>query len=753
MIYMTAGRLNIGLLINGLEDDFANAICKGAAEYAKVSDVNLFVFPGQNFQMRLTTIGDTLFNSQYGTVFSYVPKDKLDAVIISAGSIFNKYDEQQALELIKQFSDIPTVTLCYESEGCGCVRYDASAGLSELIEHLIVDHNCRKIAFVAGAENNGDSQHRLQIYSDVLRKHSIEYREDLVEHGDFSTESTQCIVRLLDRFDNKIDAICCANDRIATDAYKAIEDRGLRVGHDIIVTGYDNVSLSLSLNPLLTTVNANPSNIGSTAVSLAMEMTRTHKPRTITLQSMPLIRESCGFHTGPIHSSTFSQNLAAARSKDDKSAVSVGMFNYFRDDILPFANLLIDQLSNSRIESINHDELISIFIDVIKSRASDILFAMSVYDFAKLMHASAESFCSSEKKRIQLTDLYNDIYQKTCSFLQAYACGQKQESRNYNLLISSLTFLVNSDQKACLSEIMQHLCRLNIQNGYLYLAEKSIPIADPSIAYAFDTLQLKAYHHGVNCIIPDEDLEFGRYDLLNNDYIDFSERVTLVTVPLFTINEQLGVAVFDLPVNFFDYVHLLSRQLSTALESIALFSRMISHIEYIEQRNHILATIASKDSLTGLYNRYGFFQYSESAARDPANNGRRAMVIFADMDNLKPTNDNFGHEEGDFALCLINDALQQCFGSNSIIGRIGGDEFAVLTFPEKNDTIESITERFKSILKELSDNSGKPYHVTSSIGVSILKCSVKTPIKDYIDIADKRLYQDKAAKPKSILKD
>ena len=753
MIYLTAGRLNIGLLINGLEDDFANAICKGAAEYAKISDINLFVFPGQNFQMKLTTIGDTLFNSQYGTVFSYIPKDNLDAIIISAGSIFNKYDEQQAIDLIRQFSDIPTVTLCYESEGCGCVRYDASVGLGTLIEHIIVDHGCRKIAFVAGSEDNCDSRHRLQIYRDVLRKHSIEYREDLVEHGDFSTDSTQCIVRLLDRFDNKIDAICCANDHIATYAYKVIEERGLRVGQDIIVTGYDNVSLSLSLNPLLTTVNANPSNIGSTAVGLAMEMIKTRKPRTITLQSMPLIRESCGFHTGPIYSSTFSQSLAAMRSKDDKSAVSIGMFNYFRDDILPFSDLLIDQLSDPKTESINHDQLLSIFINVIKSRASDTLFAMSVYDFVKSMHAATERFCSSEKKRIQLADLYNDIYKKTCSFLQALACTQKQESRNYNLLISSLTFLVNSDQNACLSEIMQHLCRLNVRNAYLYLAEKSIPITDPSVAHAFDRLQLKAYHHGVNCVVPDDIPDFERGSLLCNDYIDFSKRVTLVTVPLFTINEQLGVAVFDLPVNLFDYVHILSRQLSTALESIGLFSRMINYIEYIEQRNHMLTTIASKDSLTGLYNRYGFFQYSESAARDPANNGRRAMVVFVDMDNLKPTNDTFGHEEGDFALCLINDALQKCFGSDSIIGRIGGDEFAVLTFPEETDTEYTIIDRFKSILRELSDNSGKPYHVTSSIGVAVLKCSVKALIRDYLDIADKWLYQDKAVKPKSILKE
>ena len=173
---MTEKRLNIGLLINGMDDDFANAVCRGVAELAEKLDFNLLIFPGNNFHTRISTISDTLFNSQHQTIFSYAFEDQLDAVIISVGSIYTDPHCESAMEVISHFSHIPIVTLCFEVEGCSCVRFDATSGIIELIDHLVGTHDCKKIAFLSGSDDNEDSIERLNAYITALEKNGIEFQ-------------------------------------------------------------------------------------------------------------------------------------------------------------------------------------------------------------------------------------------------------------------------------------------------------------------------------------------------------------------------------------------------------------------------------------------------------------------------------------------------------------------------------------------------------------------------------------------------
>ncbi|HEY5449679.1 MAG TPA: GGDEF domain-containing protein, partial [Polyangia bacterium] len=84
------------------------------------------------------------------------------------------------------------------------------------------------------------------------------------------------------------------------------------------------------------------------------------------------------------------------------------------------------------------------------------------------------------------------------------------------------------------------------------------------------------------------------------------------------------------------------------------------------------------DSLTGLYNRRHFTQRLGEETRRAQRYGRKASVLYVDVDRLKTINDDFGHNAGDSALVAVGRALLDNLRTVDVVARIGGDEFAVL---------------------------------------------------------------------------
>ena len=91
-----------------------------------------------------------------------------------------------------------------------------------------------------------------------------------------------------------------------------------------------------------------------------------------------------------------------------------------------------------------------------------------------------------------------------------------------------------------------------------------------------------------------------------------------------------------------------------------------------------LQNMSLVDDLTGLYNRRGFFALSQQQLKIAERTKQKALLFFADLDNMKQINDALGHQEGDNALVEVASVLKETFRKSDIIGRLGGDEFAVL---------------------------------------------------------------------------
>jgi len=157
----------------------------------------------------------------------------------------------------------------------------------------------------------------------------------------------------------------------------------------------------------------------------------------------------------------------------------------------------------------------------------------------------------------------------------------------------------------------------------------------------------------------------------------------------------------------------------------------------------IAEEMAHTDSLTGVYNRRHFFELSSVEMLSAETNARALCVLMLDADHFKKVNDMHGHAAGDAVLKHI---VRICLGAlrrNDFIGRLGGEEFAIVLPETTLIGAMATAERLRqSVEVSHISTEGKIITVTVSIGIATLEPSDRD-METLLDRADKALYQAK----------
>ena len=125
--------------------------------------------------------------------------------------------------------------------------------------------------------------------------------------------------------------------------------------------------------------------------------------------------------------------------------------------------------------------------------------------------------------------------------------------------------------------------------------------------------------------------------------------------------------------------------------------------------------LAHTDSLTGIYNRYGFDELAEKMINK--NPKAKFVAVLLDIDDFKFINDIYGHVYGDKALRSLADSMKAFFPSDALLGRNGGDEFCILL---KNYSYEDVKEKLQqfTMAPKTFSYKGKEYPFYISLGYS-----------------------------------
>jgi len=176
------------------------------------------------------------------------------------------------------------------------------------------------------------------------------------------------------------------------------------------------------------------------------------------------------------------------------------------------------------------------------------------------------------------------------------------------------------------------------------------------------------------------------------------------------------------------------------LEAQFIFRPMVRKI--LEFGREILR-LASTDFLTGVANRRGFLASANAELLRTRRYNRSLSLLMLDADRFKRINDSYGHAGGDAALVALSKAIEQNLRPSDLLGRMGGEEFAVL-LPE-TDRAGAITlaERLRTAIESLRiEYANRVIALTVSIGVVEVASDCQT-IDSAMQAADRFLYRAK----------
>lgn len=172
------------------------------------------------------------------------------------------------------------------------------------------------------------------------------------------------------------------------------------------------------------------------------------------------------------------------------------------------------------------------------------------------------------------------------------------------------------------------------------------------------------------------------------------------------------------------------------LDLAALSLKRAGELAELERR-------ATTDQVTGLLNRHAFFAMLEQLVRQSA-------VMYIDLDEFKAINDEYGHTLGDRLLSVVSRRITDALGPDDVVGRIGGDEFAVLCRASTAGQVRAAGERVVEALNQTFVIDG--HRIATGASVGIAYCDSAIAGRPLLDQADKALLEAKAqGKGRSVL--
>jgi diguanylate cyclase len=173
---------------------------------------------------------------------------------------------------------------------------------------------------------------------------------------------------------------------------------------------------------------------------------------------------------------------------------------------------------------------------------------------------------------------------------------------------------------------------------------------------------------------------------------------------------------------------------------------LLSKLRELSIAHAELLNVASTDALTACLNRRAFTAlvegYLERVGQQQGRAGGALLVL--DIDHFKAVNDNFGHDMGDRALRLIADTIKASVREIDLVGRLGGEEFAVFLPSLDPARTALVADRIRAAVRAAAfEPLGRAYQLSISVGGATFER--RASFADLYRLADQRLYAAKNA--------
>ncbi len=784
--------LEVGVLLGSVHTKHPMEVLRGMYAGAFGKNVNITIFPTMlggiyaswNERDAKGENGDGLtfrnYDYQYSSIYDYPLFASLDAIVIAFGTVSMFLSEPEKVEFFKKFANIPTIVIQeYElNRKFSYIIADNYNGVRKLVDHLIEEHNRKKILFLGGPRMNTDAVERLRAYHDSLILHNMKVSLDMFTYGNYTSRVEHLVHKLLDN-NPDADALVCANDEMAIAAYKVCRERGINIGKDFSITGFDDIEFVRRMNPPLSTVRQDAFLLGMKAIELAINGVCNDRNELYMLECPVVFRGSCGCEFA------FTDKAVGRLYGDDLQGTGMGL--HIHDLAYRYAEKCMGlQYSEKSFEVVE-----SFFKNILelleKIRSADIttlnehllndeydkyltfLFENQTYEdinWEALTSCAHRIFMEEMNGRNnnKISILCSTFLEMTYQHIQAFLL-QRDTLRNDRLIrrywdvpvvIQHMKELAR-DWNGFFRLAMEQVRDEGAKSAYIYLAPKAVKRYETDRFACPEKLYLTAVLEGGKIRV---------YKEKEGEVVDMERGFTTLypTSPghmfevflLFSEENQYGIMVCELKPDQVSGMHGVGMQISSGLSYMNMVRRednikneLYETMRIIREKNQILNAVSSNDPMTGIFNRRGFMERMLELNRK--NDGLQAYLFFIDLDHLKSINDLFGHKEGDFALKQLANVLKEVIDDRGCCGRIGGDEFTAMIAGDES-VAKEVAFEIKESLRKFNENSDKPYFVECSIGYTGYLCTEDVIVDKIIGKADDIMYVDKKNKRKTVIK-
>lgn len=736
----------IGFFTTGVELEYSSILFQAVAKVAREYQVNLVNFLGGSLNPDFSF---QQYKHQYqcNVAFDYADQNVLDGIILASGVLSSFLDSKEYNRFYSKYAPIPMVSLGSAVENMPSVYTDNKAVLKELVSHLITAHGKKNIAFLSGPSSNCDTLDRYLGYKEALSENHIPFRDDYIRIGDFTPDSAiEAVKVLFDQSDLPIDAIVCANDSMALTVLNELQKRGINVPEEVAITGFDNIHSSAYCVPSLSTIEQPLEDFARCAFELLFEHIEGKPVENKLVPCKIILRESCGcnfFSSIPVKGAITSIEEATLLADSLLAHCMYFLPSHTIPKLKDFAikaySLLF--LSSSKVST--QEELTNIFLTCKKDLSPSLHTTLNLKHFLISLKKDLLLRCDDLNITSLITNLFEHLTEDLFNdALRYYGRKTDRLTNNFAFIRQVLLTITHNihDQRLQLSSIVENLIACGIHTCLIYLYDEGI------IHHLTDKWQMPKQLSLYMGYIDDQIIDTTTLPVLTPKEIvtygltDRGHPYTSFIHPIFFGNEQLGVIVLELPPDNYDLIETLTLELGCALKLSSIFMTQ-------KKTKNKLETLSQTDELTGLLNRRGFFNKATANYRLAQQEKRQGVLFYADMDGLKIVNDTCGHSEGDFAITTMSKIFKRVFkDSNTLIARMGGDEFIIFCLDKGPEYIQYISTQIEVMCKNFNKQYRKSYEFSISIGgVHFLPDSTLS-LEELLKAADKKLYSIKNLK-------
>lgn len=558
-----AGRKTIAVLIDQLDHQIGGyeGLLRVAlnSECARL-DLNQYLVVGR-------AIDDTEPKARaHNGVYKLIGPDCVNGVIVISGGMSNCAGTAVVQRLCEMYRPLPMCSLGLELPGIPSIVAENRSAMNELVEHLVLEHHLRDVAFVGGPAQNPDAKLRRDVFQEVLLRHGLPIYEDLIVGGQFTPPGGEEAVYKLVRTGKTFDAIVCANDAMALGALEALRALGYHVPRDVVLTGFDDVVQSRISSPAMTTVRQPLDQMASLAVrTIFQQLSGRSVPDRVDLPCEFVPRKSCGCGGLAVERSIQPTPIAPTLPADYVSELSPRLVRLLERAVRVHRNVYADwaaPLVESLVLELNgHKE---IFLSTLEELLDRTAIRNDIYEDFQ----AAVTLLRDELHQIVSPDL--EALWHDARRLIAVANTRAHVRQRIELDIAYSRLLRSGEQFSTalnpnhLRQILgEELPGMEIKNAFVSQYATGKPTRLEPFFCLREGLR---YDPGV--------VQFSAGELLPPGATLEGQRRNWFVLPLTFEAEQLGVAVLDFGSGLTVY-EMLREQISTALMNIALHEEIV----------------------------------------------------------------------------------------------------------------------------------------------------------------------------------